>query len=45
MINVNIAVSGAANANTSRCLRTRTLSRPSCTKKETNPKAAGAFVK
>jgi hypothetical protein len=39
---VTIAIIGAAMANIIKCFRTRALSSPSCIKKETKPKAAGA---
>lgn len=43
IIKVRIAISGAANENIIKCLRTRIRSRPSCIKKETKPNAAGAL--
>lgn len=42
IMNVTIAIRGAASANTIKCFLTRTLSRPSCIRNETKPKAAGA---
>lgn len=41
---VTMDITGAASAKTSKCFLIRFLSRPACIKKETSPKAAGAFT-
>ena len=41
-MNVRMAINGAANENMTKCFLTLDLSRPSCNKNETKPKAAGA---
>jgi hypothetical protein len=42
-MNVITAIMGAAMANMIKCLRIRARSRPSWSKNETRPNAAGAF--